>query len=173
MAIGVFAISAVLLANTDQVSSIGGAKSEAQAVFDRLMNAFSLCDRNELSRLTSPEWTYIGLDGRMYTREEYLKDTGEHCKPAPAPVLRDVQVRTYGDDTAIITATVDRPDSRRVASDSVRVTVVWIKQNGRWSSVHAQTSQIQTTLSREPDLDRGSMRNHETTYLRLKKPSHK
>ena len=145
MAIGVFAISAILLANTDQVSSIGGAKSEAQAVFDRLMNAFSLCDRNELSRLTSPEWTYIGLDGRMYTREEYLKDTGEHCKPAPAPVLRDVQVRTYGDDTAIITAAFNRPDARKVASGSIRVTVVWIKQNGRWSSVHAHTSQIQTT----------------------------
>ena len=166
MAIGVFAISAILLANTGQVSSIGGAKSEARAVFDRLMNAFSLCDRNELSRLTSPEWTYIGLGGRMHTREEYFKDTGEHCKPAPAPVLRDVQVRTYGDDTAIITADFDRPDSRKVASGSVRVTVVWIKQNGRWSSVHAQASQIQTTLLPRTDPDRGGIRNHETTHLR-------
>jgi hypothetical protein len=77
MAIGVFAISAILLANTGQVSSIGNAKSEARLAFDRLMNAFSLCDRNDLARLTSPEWTYIGLDGRMYTREEYLKDTRE------------------------------------------------------------------------------------------------
>jgi hypothetical protein len=143
MAIGVFAISAILLANIGQVSSLGGAKSETRAVFDRLMNAFSLCDRNELARLTSPEWTYIGPDGRMYTREEFLKDTGEHCKPGPAPVLRDVQVRTYNDDTAIITATFDRPDARKVASSSIRVTVVCTKQNGRWSSVHAQISQIQ------------------------------
>ena len=82
MAIGVFAISAILLANTGQVSSIGNAKSEARVAFDRLMNAFTLCDRDDLARLTSPEWTYIGLDGRMYTREEYFKDTGEHCKPA-------------------------------------------------------------------------------------------
>ena len=102
MAIGVFAISAILLANTGQVSSIGGAKSEAQAVFDRLMNAFSLCDRYEVARLTSPEWTYIGLDGRMYTREEYFKDTGEHCKPAPAPVLRNVQRSVDAPQTEIV-----------------------------------------------------------------------
>jgi hypothetical protein len=41
-------------------------------------------------------------------------------------------VRTYGDDTAIITAAFERPDARKVASGSIRVTVVWIKQNGRW-----------------------------------------
>jgi len=105
-------------------------------------------------------WTAVCIPAK------YFKDTGEHCKPAPAPVLRDVQVRTYGDDTAIITADFDRPDSRKVASGSVRVTVVWIKQNGRWSSVHAQASQIQTTLLPRTDPDRGGIRNHETTHLR-------
>lgn len=148
MAVGVFAISAILWANAGQVSSMGGAKSEARAVFDRLMNAFSLCDRNELARLTSPDWTYVGLDGRIYTREEYFKDTGEHCKPAPAPVLRDVQVHTYGDDTAIATAAFDWSDAKKVASGPLRVTVVWVKQNGRWSSVHAHT--WRETLSSPP-----------------------
>jgi Domain of unknown function (DUF4440) len=166
MAIGVFAISAILLANTGQVSSIGNAKSEARLAFDRLMNAFSLCDRNDLARLTSPEWTYIGLDGRIYTREEYLKNTGEHCKPAPAPVLRDVQVRTYADDTAIITAAFERPDARKVASGSIRVTVVWIKQNGRWRAFTLTRLKSKQPRYRDPDLDRRSMRNHEPTHLR-------
>jgi len=142
MAIGAFAISAILLASSGQVSGIGNAKSEARVAFDRLIDALSLCDQQDFVRLTSPDWTQIRLDGRVFTREESLKDMRAACKPGPAPVLSDVQVRTFRDDTAIITAAAEPREKGNAGP--IRMTFVWIKQNGRWVSVHAHTSQIQT-----------------------------
>jgi uncharacterized protein (TIGR02246 family) len=144
MAIGTFTIAAILLASLGQVSGIGNAKSEARVAFDRLIDALSLCDRQEVARLTSPDWTQIRLDGRVYTREESLKDMRAVCKPGPPPVLSDVQVRTFRDDTAIITAAAEPREKGHTAAGPIRMTIVWIKQNGRWVSVHAHTSQIQT-----------------------------
>ena len=142
MAIGTFAILATLVTSLGQVSSIGNAKSEALAAFNRLMDASAVCDHKEVDRLTSPDWTEIRLDGRLYTREESIKDRRQRCKPGPSTILRELQVRTYGDDTALVTVVCEPRQDGQAASGSIRLTSAWIKQDRRWVNVHSHLSRI-------------------------------
>lgn len=148
MATGILAVWAILLASIGQVSALGDAKSEARAAFDRLMNALSVCDQKELVALTSPASTHISEDGQIYSGEELLKDVRARCKPAAPAVVTDVQVRTFKDQTAIITAAVEWRERGRSPKGPVRMTTVWIKQDDRWLNVHTHTSGIQTNERR-------------------------
>ena len=140
---GTLAIVATLVASLGQVSGIGNAKSEALAAFNRLMDAFAMCDLREVDRLTSLNWIDIRLDGRVHTREASMKDTRQRCKPQPATILKDMQVRTYGDDTAVFIAAFVRREGGDVPAGPVRLTDVWVKQEGRWVRVHSHVSRIQ------------------------------
>jgi Domain of unknown function (DUF4440) len=124
MAIGTLAIVATLVTGPGQVSSIGNAESEALAAFNRLMNASALCDHKEVDRLTSPDWIEIRSDGGVYAREEAFKDRRLRCKPGPPAILKDLQVRTHGDDTAIVTTVCELRQDGQVAPGPMRLTSV-------------------------------------------------
>jgi hypothetical protein len=132
---------AAVVASTSQAPLIGNAKAEALAAFNRLIDASALCDYQEVGRLTSPDGLFIRPDGRLQTRESYIKDTRPLCKPGPRPGLRDVQVRAYDDDTAIVTAVLEPNDTK--AATPLRLTMVWVKRDGRWVSVHSHLSSIE------------------------------
>jgi uncharacterized protein (TIGR02246 family) len=76
---------------------------------------------------------------QVLTRTDFIAEIKESANQKPwvidSLIDDDVKVRTYGDDTAIVTGIwkrVSKDAEGKDTSGTGRFTRVWVKQNGRW-----------------------------------------
>jgi ketosteroid isomerase-like protein len=85
------------------------------------------------------DWMIVFPSGGVERVAGFLKE----CKPVKPTVYEDLQVRRYGDTTAIVTGQFRRglPDGTMTRPN--RITQVWVKQDGKWLNAHSHVTTIQ------------------------------
>lgn len=130
------AAAAVLAIHTLSAQSLDPAFQEARAA---RAAAIAAGDDVGLRRYTTDDFVYVGAEGQLLTRaERETANQGNSTRP-PRPRLTEVRVRDYGD--TIITSGRGALNVRG-GVQPIRVTQVWVKQNGEWKVAHAQNTVI-------------------------------
>lgn len=133
IAVAVFALGAVSKMGAQEAES----KKEVAEARERQAEAQAECRLEEMAKMRTADYVIIFPAGIQGSGE----DINKNCRPGPRPREEDVQIRIYGDDTAVVTGLqtwMDGPNKRRFTS-------VWIKSDGAWR--HAS---FQATIVREP-----------------------
>ena len=100
-------------------------------------------DRAALERLVADDYRLFGSDGGVQSKSEFIADFTSPAFDIDPFNIEEFDARLFG-DTAILTGRV----ALTGASNGQRFTVnlrfsdVWVKRDGRWQVVFAQTTRI-------------------------------
>lgn len=129
------AAAAVLATHTLSAQALDPTFQKARAARGA---AIAAGDGEGLMRYTTDDFVYIGAEGQMQTRAERMSLNNGLERPPRQP-LKDLKVRVYGD--TVITSGQGVQNVRGVMQP-IRVTQIWVKQNGEWKVAHAQNTVI-------------------------------
>jgi ketosteroid isomerase-like protein len=120
---------------------------EVKQMEKRYTDALMKKDLATLEKIWSHGYTFINGQGKLLSRAERLENVKTGATEIQSTEERDVQVRVYGDDAAVLVShvTLNARYSGREASGEYRHTAVWIKAAGGW---HLVANQI-TPIARE------------------------
>ena len=97
-----------------------------------------------LDRMTSDDYTFITLRGELRTKSEILKGFASGSFKYESRQISGLNVRVYG-DTAVVTgrSLQKGAENGKDYSGAYWFTRVYVKQQGRWTTVALQTTLIQ------------------------------
>lgn len=99
-------------------------------------------DSSFLQRITADDFTFIGPDGNMVNKIDYIKGlTGDTVFSGFK--IDDLKIRTYG-DSAVVTGLVTIIVKTKGEDDSGQYsfTDVFVKQKGEWKAVSGQVTPV-------------------------------
>jgi ketosteroid isomerase-like protein len=101
-------------------------------------------DTAALGRMIAPEFTEVARRGTIRTREDNLRDLATDVLRYTSIAFDSLDVRVYG-DVAIVRgiATSNRVLNDKPEAWRVRYMRVFVRRNGRWQAVAAQSTPIQ------------------------------
>jgi len=108
-------------------------------------------DTEFLDRLLAADFTGIGPLGFMLSKDEWLQRHRDGDLKYTALNLSEVKTRVYG-DAAIVTARQTQKAAYRgqPVEGSFRITLVLVRQDGRWLLAGLQLSPIQQPPTQRP-----------------------
>jgi len=125
-------------------TDVNSAEDEIKTLEEMRNQAVLHGDVAALDRMTSDDYTFITLRGKMRTKSEILKGFASGSFHYESREVSDLKVRVYG-GTAIVTGrSVQKGmENGKDYSGDYRFTRVYVKQKGRWVTVALQTTLIQ------------------------------
>jgi uncharacterized protein (TIGR02246 family) len=104
------------------------------AVLERWAASEAAGDAEAIADCLSEDFLGVGPLGFTLPRQAWLERHGPGLLVYEKFELQDVQVREYGDDTAVVTALVDQPGTHRgnPIPRNTRSTLVLVREDGRW-----------------------------------------
>jgi ketosteroid isomerase-like protein len=137
--------SALLLAS-GSVCAADSARASDEQQLTKIENDWAISyvkrDTAFLQRITSGDFAFVGPDGNMVNKADYVKSiTGDTVFTGFK--IEDLKIRTYGDAAvviglAIITAKTKGEDE----SGQYSFTDVFVKQKGEWKAVSGQVTPV-------------------------------
>jgi hypothetical protein len=129
------------------LASIQGGEAdrlELTNIQQQLAAAWVADDRAVIERVLAPEWCLTGLDGRISTRADVLRDVFEtRTHRILAVTVDDVRVRVFGDAAVVTGRTHGRGEFARTPYDVViRFTDTFVRREGRWQAVASHASLV-------------------------------
>ena len=102
-------------------------------------------DTVEHTRIIHSDFLFIGKDGSLHDRKEYMTAwaRGYDQKVTPEFVLEQVQVRIFGDMALIVAKTRDKTmkDGQWMIGET-RYTDTYVKEKGEWKCVQVQLTRM-------------------------------
>ncbi len=95
-------------------------------------------DAKSWAKYTTDDFTVIGVDGTVSSKQERMAGIAGHPRTADLP-KKDEHWRTYGATTAIQTFWREPATSNEKPA---RATTVWVKQHGTWKVASVVISEI-------------------------------
>lgn len=102
-------------------------------------------DTIEHTRIIHSDFLFIGKDGSLHDRKEYMAGWahGYDQKLIPEFVLEEVQVRIFGEMALIVAKTRDKTMKDGQWTDGeTRYTDTYIKEKGEWKCVQVQLTRM-------------------------------
>ena len=98
-------------------------------------------DAAALDRMTSDDYTFIGIHGELRAKPEIVKGFASGAFKYDARQMSDLKVRVYG-DTAIVTGRASQTgtENQKDYSGAYRFTRVYVRRHGVWRTVAFQTT---------------------------------
>ena len=117
---------------------------EVKQMEKRYTDALMKRDLATLEKIWSHDYTFTNGQGKLLSRAERLENVKTGATEIQSTDERDVQVRVYGGDAAVLVShvTLKAQYSGREASGEYRHTAVWIKAAGGWHLVANQITPI-------------------------------
>ena len=117
---------------------------EVKGMEKRYTDALMKKDLATLEKIWSPDYTFTNGQGKLLSRAERLENVKTGATEIQSTEERDVQVRVYGGDAAVLVShvTLKARYSGKEASGEYRHTAVWIKGAGGWNMVANQITRI-------------------------------
>ena len=117
---------------------------EVKQMEKRHTDALMKKDLAALEKIWSHDYTFTNGQGRLLSRAERLENVRTGATEIQSADERDVQVRVYGGDAAVLVShvTLKAQYSGKEASGEYRHTAVWIKAAGGWHLVANQITPI-------------------------------
>jgi ketosteroid isomerase-like protein len=105
-------------------------------------DAYVKRDPSFMQRITAEDYTFIGPDGAMMIKADYVKSiTGNTMFTAFK--LDDLKVRIYGEAAVVIgLTTVTTKNNGEDDSGQYSFTDVFVKQKGEWKAVSGQVTPV-------------------------------
>lgn len=140
-----FLIAALLLAggNAWAADAAGGSDEEQLKKIEQdWANAYVKRDTAFVQRITSDDFAFIGPDGSMVSKEEYVKSmTGD--TEFTAFKVEELKVRIYGDAAIVLgLATVTAKTKGEEDHGRYSFTDVFVKQKGEWKAVSGHVTPV-------------------------------
>lgn len=125
---------------------------ELAAVLDKWAAAELAGDQAALDGMLTEDFLGIGPLGFLLPRPAYLARLGPQGLSYDSFTLEDVQVRTYGDDTAIVVTRLVQPGSYQgnPVPEQARTTIVLVRVDGGWKLANVQFSFVAGTQGAPP-----------------------
>jgi hypothetical protein len=101
------------------------------------IDALGRRDASAVGRILADDFIGINLAARPYTKATYLKEVGDGDYASGAPSLGESSVRVFG-GTAVLNCLIQLKEPLH----PIRVTKVYVKEQGRWQCVTAHGSEI-------------------------------
>jgi ketosteroid isomerase-like protein len=100
-------------------------------------------DGEWFERMFADDYVFIGSDGVMVSKKDYVKDMESHDLVWASVTVKDMQVRVYG-DTAVVTGRFFGKGRYKGSplDERQRFTSVWIKRSGRWQGISEHGSKL-------------------------------
>ena len=117
---------------------------EVKQMEKRYTDALMKRDLATLEKIWSHDYTFTNGQGKLLSRAERLENVKTGATEIQSADERDVQVRVYGGDAAVLVShvTLKAQYSGKEASGEYRHTAVWIKGAGGWHLVANQITPI-------------------------------
>jgi hypothetical protein len=125
-------------------------------------------DVNALRGLLAPDVTFIGQGGLRYDAQGLLAARQSARKVHNE--ASQVQVRTFGNDVAIVSGHVTSADSVRGTAFDGEWTRTWVKQNGQWKLASMQVSGARGP-TRSMSVAPGSLTTYAGRYTTVAEPN--
>jgi ketosteroid isomerase-like protein len=120
------------------------------AVNRQFIQNFLNNDTAEHTRIIHANFLFIGKDGSLHDRKEYMAGWahGYDQKLIPEFVLEEVQVRIFGDMALIVAKTRDKTmrDGQWTIGET-RYTDTYIKEKGEWKCVQVQLTRMPAQIN--------------------------
>ena len=118
-------------------------KEEIKSFEEERNRAILSGDAATLDRMTSDDYTFVTLRGELRTKAEIVKGFQSGSYKYESRTISDLDVRVYG-NTAIVTGRSIQKgmENGKDYSGDYRFTRVYVKQNGRWTTVALQTTPV-------------------------------
>jgi len=120
---------------------------DLEAVQQTLASAWKARDRAAIEQIIAPDWTAIGPNGLITTREELMAPVFElGIQHIDVLDIDDVRVRVF-DDVAVVTGRTHVVGRYAETSYDARLrfTDLFIRRSGRWQAVASHTSMLSST----------------------------
>jgi hypothetical protein len=107
-------------------------------------------DTVEHTRIIHSNFLFIGKDGSLHDRNEYMAGWahGYDQKVIPEFVLEEVQVRIFGDMALIVAKTRDKTMKEgQWTIGETRYTDTYIKEKGEWKCVQVQLTRMPAQIN--------------------------
>ena len=111
-----------------------GRRGEVLEAVRKSSEAQAACNTEIYEALHTPDFMFV-QDGV----QESMNRLRDGCVARKAPIRDDVQVRFYG-DAAIVTSRLQQYRRDGTIAPAVRLTQVWVRQNGKWLNAHSHAS---------------------------------
>jgi uncharacterized protein (TIGR02246 family) len=138
--------SALLAWNADVLarSAAENSKEEIRSLETARNEAIVHGDAAALERMTSDDYTFITLRGELRTKAEIVKGFSTGAFKYASREISDLNIRVYG-NAAVVTgrSTQKGTENGKDYSGDYRFTRVYVKQNGRWSTVALQATLVE------------------------------
>jgi uncharacterized protein (TIGR02246 family) len=127
----------------EKVAATPSAEQAVRLVFDELVVSYSKNDAAAPARILADDFTFTSPFGDVMTKEQRIGEIKPGGVQFDSYTVDDVKVRVYG-DTAVVTnqATLSGKRGDQVLSGKYRATSVFVKKDGTWQVVAAQSTRI-------------------------------
>ncbi len=100
-------------------------------------------DAAVLERLTSDDYTFVTLRGEMRSKAEIIRDFRSGAAKYQSRTISDLNIRVYGDAAVVTGRAVQKgAENGKDYSGDYWFTRVYVRRNGRWTTVALQTTAI-------------------------------
>jgi Domain of unknown function (DUF4440) len=125
------------------VAAQAGADTSLGALEREWNDARIRADGQALDALLDSGWTMIHVDGRVESRDSYIKGIASGARQIQAVVKEEQTIQTRG-NLAIVSGVVRQRGSRRgeVREGRLRFTHVWIRDGGRWRMLLSHSTEL-------------------------------
>ena len=140
--IAAFGVAAQEKPKGEAVAATNTAEAVRQ-LFDELVGSYAKNDAAVTGRVLADDFTFTNPFGEVMTREQRIAEIKPGGVHFDAYTVDDVNVRVFG-DTAVVTNRASLTGKRgdQALSGQYRVTQVFVKRDGRWQLVAAQSTKI-------------------------------
>ena len=122
----------------------GDPAAEVRQMQKQYADAIEAGDAAALGRIWSDDYTFTNGSGQVVTKAQRLANLKTGATDVRSAVERDIKVRVFGGDAAVLTShvTLKARYSGKEGSGEYRNTAVWIKNPVGWQMVANQITQI-------------------------------
>ena len=121
-----------------------GTKAEILEIEKERNQAIISGDAAALERMTSDDYTFITLRGELRTKAEIVQGFKTGSFHYESRQISDLNVRVYGNSAVVTGRSIQKgSENGKDYSGAYWFTRVYVKQQGRWTTVALQTTLIQ------------------------------
>jgi ketosteroid isomerase-like protein len=127
----------------EKVATTASPEQAVRQLFDELVVSYSKNDAAAPTRILAEDFTFTSPFGEVITKEQRIAEIKPGGVQFDSYTVDDVKVRVYG-DTAVVTslATLSGKRGDQVLAGKYRGTSVFVKKDGNWQVVAAQSTRI-------------------------------
>lgn len=122
----------------------GDPAAEVRQMQKQFADAIQAGDAAALGRIWSDDYTFTNGSGQVVTKAQRLANLKTGATDVQSADERDIKVKVYGGDAAVLTShvTLKARYSGKEGSGEYRNTAVWIKTSAGWQMVANQITPI-------------------------------